>query len=82
MKPSDVCNKLWTEIAHAGDAALITDTIAAALAHGDQSVNVTWRMHVNHDYVPVQTSTYKFTNPYSDEFEYLVATHTVACSSA
>ena len=82
VKAGDLVGKPWTAVANAADAMAVADAITTAMAHGDQSVNVQWRMSLlGGDSAPITSTAYKFTNPYSDEFEYIVATHTVACAA-
>ncbi|CAJ0946670.1 unnamed protein product, partial [Mesorhabditis belari] len=65
--------RYWWQIVHPGDEQLLHDAFLALIAN--QPLRVTCRVRTATDYVNCCISAYKFLNPYSDAFEYVVATH-------
>ncbi|CAI2302390.1 unnamed protein product [Caenorhabditis sp. 36 PRJEB53466] len=68
--------RYWWALAHPADEKTLQDAFVALLA--DQPMRINIRVRTSTDYVPCTVSAYKFMNPYSEQFEYVVATHQIA----
>lgn len=65
--------RYWWQIAHPNDEQTLREAFIALMR--DQPLRLSIRVRASSDYIPVSITAYKFLNPYSDAFEYVVATH-------
>ncbi|PAV82812.1 hypothetical protein WR25_21984 [Diploscapter pachys] len=67
--------RVWWQLAHPADEQLLQEAFVALLR--DQPMRLNIRLRTQNDYVQCTVSAYKFVNPYSEQFEYVVATHQI-----
>ena len=68
----------WWELCHISDEGSVKDAFGQVMKLKDHSISVNCRLRLKSgDYLPFNVSAYKFLNPYSEDFEYVVATHTL-----
>ncbi|CAI4229982.1 unnamed protein product [Auanema sp. JU1783] len=68
----------WWQLAHPADEQTLRDGFNTLMR--DQQVRLNVRIRTSTDYLPCSISAYKFLNPYSEVFEYVVATHQIISS--
>ncbi|CAJ0575360.1 unnamed protein product, partial [Mesorhabditis spiculigera] len=66
--------RFWWEMMHPQDEPILRDAFMALLAN-NQNLRLTCRVRTDTDYIACCISAYRFLNPYSEAFEYVVATH-------
>ena len=78
LSSQEVVGRMWWDLAHPADQHSLKEVLSQVLKVKEQSFTVNCRLgHKNGEYIPFSVSAYKFLNPYSDEFEYVVATHSL-----
>jgi hypothetical protein len=71
--PTDqMLGRQWWQIVHPEEEAQLRDALQR-LMH-DQSIQIKCRVRTDKDFIPCSIEAYKFLNPYSEQFEYIVAT--------
>uniref|UniRef100_A0A8R1HSA5 Aryl hydrocarbon receptor nuclear translocator homolog n=1 Tax=Caenorhabditis japonica TaxID=281687 RepID=A0A8R1HSA5_CAEJA len=76
LSSDQLIGRYWWNLAHPADENTLKDGFTALFNEQPMRVNI--RIRTNTDYVPCTVSAYKFVNPYSEQFEYVVATHQIA----
>lgn len=75
-KPCELLGKTWSESVHPDDRTEVQNFFEQLLKTKEKTIAINVRFQSkSNDFVPFRTSAYTFTNPYSDEFEYVVASH-------
>nr|AAB99999.1 aryl hydrocarbon receptor nuclear translocator ortholog AHA-1 [Caenorhabditis elegans] len=76
LSSDQLIGRYWWNLAHPADEKTLQDSFVALLS--DQPMRINIRVRTSTDYIPCTVSAYKFMNPYSEQFEYVVATHQIA----
>ncbi|EGT45112.1 hypothetical protein CAEBREN_20344 [Caenorhabditis brenneri] len=76
LSSDQLIGRYWWNLAHPADEKTLQDGFIALLS--DQPMRLNIRVRTSTDYIPCTVSAYKFMNPYSEQFEYVVATHQIA----
>ncbi|CAB3408812.1 unnamed protein product [Caenorhabditis bovis] len=75
LSVDQLVGRFWWNIVHPSDEKTLQDAFLALL--NDQPMRLNIRIRTQTDYTPCTISAYKFVNPYSEQFEYVVATHQI-----
>ncbi|KAI6183214.1 Helix-loop-helix DNA-binding domain protein [Aphelenchoides bicaudatus] len=74
LRTEDIINKQIWQCVHAADEPVITEAFRQLISGGQQSLKVNCRWNKADGLAACSIDAYKFLNPYSDQFEYVVVT--------
>lgn len=80
MPTEQILGRYWWQIVHPADEQTVHESFMHAIQ--DQGTEVSVRLRTQTDFVPCAVSAHRFLNPYSEQFEYVVATHIVILNSS
>ncbi|EFO19834.2 hypothetical protein LOAG_08661, partial [Loa loa] len=74
-----ILGRYWWQIVHPADEQTVHDAfmhiIQVTGSTSDQGTEISFRLRTQTDFVPCAATAHRFLNPYSEQFEYVVATH-------
>ncbi|CAD6184163.1 unnamed protein product [Caenorhabditis auriculariae] len=73
LSVDQLIGRYWWSLAHPSDEKMMNDAFLALMR--DQPLRLNCRIRTQTDYLPYIITAYKFMNPYSEQFEYVVGTH-------
>ncbi|VIO96752.1 Uncharacterized protein BM_BM2359 [Brugia malayi] len=74
--PSEqILGRYWWQIVHPADEQIVHDAFMHIIQ--DQGTQISVRLRTQTDFVPCAVTAHRFLNPYSEQFEYVIATHVI-----
>ncbi|KAM3721383.1 Aryl hydrocarbon receptor nuclear translocator [Dirofilaria immitis] len=73
MPTEQILGRYWWQIVHPADEQTVHDTFMHIIQDKDTQISV--RLRTQTDFIPCAVTAHRFLNPYSEQFEYVVATH-------
>ncbi|VDN40168.1 unnamed protein product [Gongylonema pulchrum] len=70
-----ILGRYWWQIMHPADEQTVRDTFLHILQ--DQGTQISARLRARGGCLPCMVTAHRFLNPYSEQFEYVVATHMI-----
>ncbi|VDK76749.1 unnamed protein product [Litomosoides sigmodontis] len=75
VAPEQILGCYWWQIVHPADEQTVHETFMRIIR--DQDTQISVRLRTQTDFIPCTVVARRFLNPYSEQFEYVVATHII-----